>query len=98
MRRNTAIPNGTDVSIHGEPRNAEFSGCPSAPARHPNKIPRALSARQMTRHLRLEWPKSKERSNESGMLEGHDRCTHAPTLVKLRTVQSERDEPSSKMT
>jgi hypothetical protein len=58
----------------------------------PNEIPSLFSVRQITRHSRLERARSKERANELGMPTEDTNRMHEPTFVRLRTVQSQRDE------
>src|SRR5208282_93337 len=63
----------------------------------PNETPSLFSVRQITRHGRLERARSKERANEVGIPTEDGKCTHAPTFVRLRTVQSKTDERLFKM-
>jgi hypothetical protein len=58
----------------------------------PNETPSLFSVRQITRHGWLERARSKERANEFGIPTEDGKCTHAPTFVRLTTVQSKTDE------
>jgi len=62
-----------------------------------NETPSLFSVRQITRHGRLERTRSKERANEFGIPTEDGTFTHAPTFVKLTTVQSKTDELLFKM-
>jgi hypothetical protein len=62
-----------------------------------NATPILFSVRQITRHRRLERPKSKESAKTFGMPTEDAKCMLAPKFVRLRTVQSKRDERLSKM-